>query len=117
MTATASSIISALRQHRFRLGDEKRLQTEIAACLSNANISFAREVRLDGKNRIDFLADRIGIEIKIKGGRMDIYRQLQRYAAFDGIGELILITNAAMGLPSEIGSKPIYYVSLGAGWL
>lgn len=76
-----------------------------------------REVRLDADSIIDFMVGPVGIESKLRGGKMDIFRQLERYAAFPEIEALILVTNTAMGLPKEIGGKPTFYLSLGAGWL
>lgn len=66
-----------------------------------------------------FLPSGLAIEVKLKTQRskMDVFRQLQRYAAHEEVRALLLITNLSMGLPSTIGGKPAYYAALGAAWL
>ena len=108
-------VVKELRQYRFTLDSEQALQQQIARVLP----SFEREHRFDKKSRIDFFRpiDGIGMEVKIKGGRMAIYRQVERYSKFDSVTGLILITNVAMGFPKELNGKPCYVISLGERWL
>ena len=108
-----ADVVTELRKYRFTLASEQALQQQIEKVLP----SFQREYRFDKKNRIDFFLAGIGIEVKIKGGRMAIYRQVERYAKFDSVTGLILITNVAMGFPKEILGKPCYVISLGEKWL
>ncbi|MFP7833110.1 hypothetical protein [Marisediminicola sp. LYQ134] len=87
-----------------------------------ASYRVAREVRLsDGKSRIDLmvtgiLLPNVGIEVKIDGSLSSVIRQLDRYAACDEIGELILVTTRAKHhhVPRIIGARriPVHLVSL-----
>lgn len=106
-------VVQKLRKYRFTLASEQALQQQIHQVLPQ----FQREHRFDKKNRIDFFNTGIGIEVKIKGGRMAIYRQCERYCKFDSVTGLILITNVAMGFPKDINGKPCYVISLGERWL
>lgn len=110
-------IINAIRKHRFSLTSEAELQKQVAEALRKSGIPVEREYRLDGKSRIDFFCDGVGIEAKIKGGAKDIYKQCERYCGFSAIHTFVLITNRAMGFPGEIKGKPCYVVSLGMSWL
>lgn len=115
---TIHRIISILRPLCLTLVDEKRLQAEIEDAFTAAGLGFQREVRLSAGDVIDFLVEGgIGAEVKIKGGKRDIYHQMQRYSYHDRITSLILISNVPMGLPPEIGGKPAYFHSLAAAWL
>lgn len=113
-----ATLADALRRARFRLGTEAALQASIAEALAASGASFAAEVRLAPGERIDFMVEPgIGIEAKVKCDKRAIYRQLERYARRDQVQALILVTGTAMGLPSDIGGKPLFYVSIGRGWL
>lgn len=111
-------IVATLRRARFRIGTEAALQASIADALDDAGAAFAAEVRLAPGERIDFMVEPgIGIEAKVKCDKRAIYRQLERYAGREQVKALILVTGTAMGLPREIGGKPLFYVSIGRGWL
>jgi hypothetical protein len=112
------TVIGALKKHRFSLVRESDTQREIGQVLLKTGISFIPEYKLDEKNRIDFLIEGFhGLEVKIKGSPADIYKQCVRYCHFEKIKNLILVTNKSMGVPSEIGGKPVYVVLLGRSWL
>lgn len=119
MNNTVKDIVRLLTSHRLELQSEKILQREIHDMLVRSTELFvSSEYRLDEKNIIDFYCDAsIGIEVKIKGGRREIFRQCERYCQFDDIKALILVTNRAMGLPAAINNKPCTVVNLGIAWL
>lgn len=105
---------------RFPLSDEKRLQQAIEEEFQRAGVLYSREHLLSGTDRkdiIDFVIGDTGIEVKIKGGKLAIYRQLERYAEHDELACIVLVTNVAMGLPEEISGKPVHMVNLARAWL
>lgn len=109
-----AEITAMLRRQRLPVSNEAVLQIAIAAALTANGITFEREARLGPGERIDFLASGcVGIEAKTRYARRAIYRQLERYAQHASITALILITGTALGLPSAIDGKPLFYVSLG----
>ncbi|MDA4845984.1 hypothetical protein [Hoeflea poritis] len=110
-------IVKLLQPHRFLIGSETTVQNQVASVLDGAGIDYSREHRLDRKNRIDFLSGSTGIEIKIKGAKRGIYRQIKRYCAFDEVTEIVLLTGVAIGMPDQINGRPIHIVSLGAAWI
>lgn len=114
---TVDEIIAVLRPLRLPLTDEKRLQAEMAERFAAAGLALEREFRLSATEVVDFFADGIAVEVKIKGGKMAIYRQLQRYAEHDEIKALLLVSNVPMGLPPEIEGKPAYFHNLAMAWL
>ncbi|TJW14381.1 MAG: hypothetical protein E5W82_10420 [Mesorhizobium sp.] len=114
---TVQRIMGLLSTLRLPLSDEKRLQAAIADEFTLADIPFVREVRLSPADVIDFMAGEIGIEVKIKGGKRDIYHQVERYAQHVRVKELILVSNVAMGFPPEIKGKPVYFHNLAKAWL
>lgn len=114
MTDPAPEILVALlRRTRMRVGSEAALQQSIEDTLAAAGHAYQREARLSPADRIDFLVGGVGIEAKARYPKRAIYRQLERYAAQPVIGSLILVTGTAMGLPAEIGGKPVFIVSTG----
>jgi len=118
-----TDIIRILTSHRFTLADEKLLQVEIAAALATAGVSFRREVHLGPGDIVDFMIDNpfgfdgIAIEVKVKGNRRAIFKQLQRYCAYREVGAILLATNVPMDLPATIHDKPASIAALGRGWL
>lgn len=112
------ALVKLLRTARLPSSREDFLQLAIGDTLRKGGLSFVREARLGPGERIDFLVgDRIGVEAKTRYPRRSIYRQLERYARHDKVEALILVTGTAMGLPTTILGKPVYYVSLGRGAL
>ena len=113
-----STIMSLIRSSRIDLSNEKRAQADLEQILANAGIVFEREVRLSDKDVVDFLIEGIAVELKLKGAKkMDVFRQLRRYANHDRVVALILASNMSMGLPSQIEGKDAYFVTLGEAWL
>jgi len=114
---TPENIAALLERTRFNVAGEKALQADVATRLEAAGVEFRREVRLSGYDIIDFMAGAVGIEVKVKGSARAILRQLKRYAAHDEVSSIILLSAVSMGLPSDIGGKPMRVVSLGRAWL
>lgn len=113
-----SLILGRLGATKVDLSDEKRAQAMIAEALTGL-VPFTREHRLSAADVPDFFADGIVVEVKLKKNtrKMQVYRQLERYAAHEAVRALVLVTNLAMGLPRAINGKPAYYISLGRAWL
>lgn len=112
------TIVELIQSSRFTLSSEKALQAEMETVFLRSGLAFRREVRLAPGDIIDFLFDDgIGLEVKIKGGKMDIYSQCVRYCASPDIRSLVLATNVAMGFPPAIVGKPAFVASLGKAWL
>ncbi|MCA0214739.1 MAG: hypothetical protein LCH79_16370 [Proteobacteria bacterium] len=115
--ATAARIVEIVERNRLPLSNEKATQAALAELLKAAGIEHERECRLSGKDIPDFMIGGLAVELKIKGGKMDIYRQLKRYAEHDRVTRLLLVTGVAMGLPGDILNKPATMASLSRGWL
>jgi hypothetical protein len=118
--ATDSALVlitESLRHQRFVISSETTLQDEIATVFQSKQFPFHREYRLAPRDRIDFLIGRIGVEVKIKGTKRGILRQLQRYAESPAIAGLILVSSVSTGLPETINGKPVHFLSLGEAWL
>lgn len=111
-------VFRRLKHQRLNLTDEKKLQAEIDVILSyQFGDGLQREKYLDSHNIIDFFIHGVGIEVKIKGGKRDIYKQCERYCGFEEITSLILVTNVGMGFPEQINNKNCYVLKLSAAWL
>lgn len=120
-------IVGIFARYRLPLSDEKDLQTKIAEMLTLEKVPFAREVRLDDHDIVDFMAGEgaclqplqpaCAIEVKIGGSRRAIFRQIERYCAHPQVSEIVLATNVPMSLPIEIGGKRTAIAHLGRSWL
>jgi hypothetical protein len=109
LSAQVSRIAVAITVNRYRYNQETRLHDAIEQVLAGAGIAAVREAVLTSAERIDFLAGRVGIEVKIAGRAPDVLRQLRRYAASPDIDALVLVTTRARhrGMPREISGKPV----------
>lgn len=113
-----ANLITIIERNRFPLHDEIRTQTSIEIAFNAAAVIFTREERLSESDIVDFLCDGgIACEVKIKGRRMAIYRQLERYAQHENVRAILLVTALPMGLPEFIKGKPTFIASLNQGWL
>lgn len=113
---SALAIAAELRGCSFLFGDERELQNGIAIALARASFEFDREVRLNTRDRIDFLTtEAVGVEVKVTSGWREVLRQLERYAESERVEELVLVTNRTLHvqhLPAVIGAKPLLAVLL-----
>lgn len=112
------AIASALASIRTpAVPGEYDLHAEVAAALTAAGIAHTHEYRLAPRCRIDFLAGRVGIEIK-KGRPASgaLREQLRRYLQSDEVAAIIVVTQRAVALPHTIGSKPVEQISLNRLW-
>ena len=96
---------------------EYDLHAEVARALTAAGIEHSHEFRLAPRCRIDFLAGRVGIEIK-KGRPVPsaLREQLSRYLKSDELDAIIVVTQRAVALPLSIGGKPVSILSLNRLW-
>lgn len=120
MIDTTELFVELLKLSRLPLNSEAECKKYMAdLMLLNHIDDFKAEYVLDQKSRLDFFfpSEGLAIEVKLKGGRMDTFRQCQRYCAYDEVKALILVTNRALFLPGEINGKKTYMVNLGRAWL
>lgn len=96
---------------------EYDLHTAVSGALTQAGIAHQHEFRLAPRCRIDFLAGRIGLEIK-KGRPTPsaLREQLSRYLKSDVLDAIIVVTQRAVFLPQTIGGKPVRQISLNRLW-
>lgn len=115
----------AIHAFRIPVSREDQTQAGIEKALNEKGITFTAQKILTAQERIDiycnsgdFSAAPIGIEIKVKGSRPQIMRQLERYAALPDIHGLMLVTGVAWPFASgEIGGKPFMAIRIGQNWL
>ena len=97
--------------------DEYDLHADVSAALTRAGIAHSHEYRLAPRCRIDFLAGRIGIEIK-KGRPVpsQLKEQLARYLRSSELDAVIVVAQQVVNLPQTIVGKPVEQVSLNRLW-
>lgn len=125
--STRQLIVDIFNRYRLPLSDEKALQEAIGKVLQMEHVTFAREVRLDDHDIVDFmvgpgallqpLEQACAIEVKIGGSRRAIYRQIERYCAHACVAEIVLATNVPMSLPFEVLGKRTAIAHLSRSWL
>lgn len=117
-TELIHEVYQLLTRARLTLNNEKKLQREIKVLLSaHFGDRLESEKRLDPKNIIDFFLPGLGIEVKVKGNKKEIYKQCVRYCEFDEIQSLILVTGIMTGFPEEVNGKNCYILKLSQAWL
>ncbi|MBE5814348.1 MAG: hypothetical protein E7320_03955 [Clostridiales bacterium] len=115
---TMAQVAAALMELRSPIA---MYETDIHACvgqrLTAAGLPFTHEARLAPGCRIDFLVDTVGVEIKKgKPSAATLAAQLQRYAACDAVGGLIVVTERSVRLPKTILGKPVRLITLSQLW-
>lgn len=99
--------------HRYNCASEKELQDALQIVIAERDYDWAREVTLGPKDRIDFMTIGIGIEVKIKGAPNAVLRQLQRYAQYQQVEALLLVTTRwqlVRELPRKLNGKILSFV-------
>lgn len=105
-------LLTLLSSFQFNFQDEKELQDGIAKALNDNRIEFKREHSLSRWDRPDFLIEGIAIEVKIGGTLNNLLRQLHRYAGFDEVESVIVVTNRSRlaELPDTLNGKSLSVV-------
>ncbi len=111
-------VVAALSSLRVPPGTgELDMHARIADGLAVAGIPFTHEAKLAPRCRIDFLIGGIGLEVKCgKPNRTALIRQLSRYAACEGVTELIVVVARSVHLPTRILDKPCLMLSMNRLW-
>lgn len=115
----AQDIVRALERYRYEEASEDELQRAVASALVIEGIAFDRERSLSRTDRIDFWADRTGIECKTAGSLAEVTRQLFRYAESAEVDALILVTTRLKlaRVPRQINGKAVHVVATMGGLL
>jgi hypothetical protein len=108
---TVIDMCRAIGQRAYDISTERALQEGISARLNELGFAHRREVGLTQTDRIDFMIGRLGIEVKTKGSRSALLRQIHRYAQSEEIDELLLVTSSpplANFLPETVVGVRLY---------
>jgi hypothetical protein len=99
---------------RYNFQDENSLQEGMAIALTRNRVSFEREVRLDARNRPDFMIGTVAVEVKIQGTFAQFLRQAARYLELEQISALIVVGTPKWlpAVPATLLGKPIFTVRL-----
>ena len=98
-----------LKRGKYRLGDEKQCQEDVALWLESNKIPFKKEHRLnDGIVDFYLIRSKIALELKVAKawGHLPVYRQCEKYCSDPSVDGLLLATGAALALPELINGKP-----------
>lgn len=90
-TTTRGRVAEALAEKRYSYRSEVDLHRALSAALDSEGVEHEREVRVPG-GRIDFVVERCGIEVKIKGSTAALDEQMERYGAAEGLDEFLVVT-------------------------
>ena len=117
--ATPEAISALLDAHAITVGVERELHAALAALFTHTTWGARSEVTLGPGERIDFLVDDVGVELKTQGAPAAVFGQLQRYARHDVVQQLLLVTTRAehATIPAFVGGKPCRVHVLRRAWL
>lgn len=118
MSDIFDKLLLLFRSVSFSCTSEKELQDELANVLLFAGYALTREVELAPGDRIDFLVDTVGVELKVDGATAAVLRQLHRYLQSDKVTSIILVTTKMrhQTLPGELNGKQVAVMHVGA-WM
>lgn len=108
-------LLKNLRVHMVT--EEFIIHERIKSLFEEHGIDFRHEVSIGKGNRIDFIVDGIGVEVKKgKPNRNSVLKQLSRYAESDEIDGLILVIERSMDIPEQLNGKECRVVALNKLW-
>lgn len=108
------TVIDCIKQYRYSFGTaEKSLQEGLELALGPTTI---REYPLPPHGIVDFFAlSKIAVEVKVRGARNAVLRQLARYATHTSVEGIVLVTTRSVlrAMPKDICGKPLAVVYVG----
>lgn len=122
MPTSLAPVVEAISAFRYRFANEDELQQGIDRALRAhlADACVIREHHLGRADRPDFFLRDLGIavEVKVAGSRMEVVRQLQRYALHDEVRGVVLVTTRTCHeMPADLCGKPVAVVRPSRGVL
>ena len=98
METLLDNIQRGISSYRFDVIDEKELQEQLYELVLK-DLGFIREFHLSKESIIDFyhMETKVGIEVKIGGAKMAIYRQCRRYAKTGRLSFLYVVSSKDLG--------------------
>lgn len=88
-------VLAALGTRNYRGRAEKEVQDQVSAALAAAALVVEREVRLNDRDRPDFVVGgQVVVEVKLKTPRSVVVRQLGRYAEHDRVAAIVLASTS-----------------------
>jgi len=107
---SSADLARTLRGYRYNFVDEIALQDGIERVLKESGIAYRRECRLGDAGIIDFMVERIGLEVKIKGSPSAVGRQVLDYLGRPELDEIVLVTSRILAasylrVPELVGKK------------
>jgi hypothetical protein len=117
MVPSTDQLVRLLEGAKYDITSEEIFQRGVAAVLTHHGVEFQREFRLSPNDRVDFLVGRVAIEMKTEGAINAVMRQLQRYAQYEAVSEIILLTSRTRlcSMPKTLSGKPIHVALFQAG--
>ena len=113
-----AEIEALLGSYRLPCSSERELQEAMEKIFLANDIPHEREKILDRGNIVDFfLYGTLAIECKVHVQPGAVFRQVERYLAFDQVKELLLVTSKHMGLPPVVNGKKTGVYKVGMSWL
>ncbi len=112
-------VLAALARIRTRASTEADLQAAVGMAFKLARVPHEQQVRISPHDRLDFLAGDVAVELKVDGSAAALLRQLDRYAAHERVGAIVVVSTRArhLEMPAALRGKPVHLVSLLAGGL
>ncbi len=111
--ARPAYLVTLIERNELDASSEPRLRDAIARVLRDSHVRYEREAWITDDDRIDFLVqyhgEQVGIEVKIRGSRSAVVRQLMRYAGSHVVDSLVLATSRTQltQLPDTMRGKPV----------
>lgn len=94
---TGADVARVLVGYRLPVSNEAAMQEAIGRAFTAEGIPHQREVTR-GADRIDFVVGGVGVECKVQGSVTEVMRQLQRYALWEELTDLLLVTTVGKHL-------------------
>jgi hypothetical protein len=94
---TGADVARVLAGYRLPVSNEAAMQSAIGLAFEQSGLPFQREVTR-GADRIDFVVGTVGVECKVQFSVAEVNRQLARYAQWDDLTDLLLVTTVGRHL-------------------
>lgn len=105
---TGADVARVLAGYRLPVSNEAAMQVAIAAAFEESGMPHRREVTREA-DRIDFVVEGVGVECKVQGSVTEVTRQLERYALWTDLTDLLLVTTVGkhLDVPRLMNGKTV----------
>lgn len=113
-------VVNLVKKLRIGLAvEEQVIHDELKDLFDSEKVEHKYEYLLGKGSRVDFFIPEEGLGLEVKKGKPNnrsLLKQVERYASFEEVKKILVVTERSVKLPSKVNGKECEVVTLHSLW-